>query len=260
MLDMNPTVFTPEDERTGNEASASTTSDNALAWGHAINEDGWVAAEYGFMVPTLSGGYNVHDEVSIRFRPPPDLHRPIFARDFDDEYAAALHRKITDGTDEGRRLGRAVDWLDVAWSNASSMNMDVRVFAIRAGFEVLFDSDNTFVVRDRLSALLDDPGASRSRREWTNRQGNPQAAELTDLAWWFQQFAFLRNAIAHGADVQPDRYTWEGVSHLLHAELRLREAVREIVVRDGNDDLRLSPRRRAIERYVRSDEAPGSDD
>jgi hypothetical protein len=140
------------------------------------------------------------------------------------------------------------------------MNMDVRVFAIRAGFEVLLDSDKTFVVRDRLSTLLDDTAAPRTRREWTSREGNPQTAALTDLAWWFQQFAFLRNAIAHGGDIDPDRYTWDGVSHLLHAETRLREVVREIVTRNGNEDLRLTPRQRAVERYLRNHPAIDAED
>lgn len=27
-----------------------------------------------------------------------------------------------------------------------------------------------------------------------------------ELAWWFQQLAFLRNAIAHGGEIDPERY------------------------------------------------------
>jgi hypothetical protein len=49
----------------------------------------------------------------------------------------------------------------------------------------------------------------RGRARWTDTA----AAELTVLAWWFQRLAFLRNAIAHGGEIDPERYTWNGVSH-----------------------------------------------
>jgi hypothetical protein len=252
MLDMNPSPLTPEDEQTGNKGHAATTSDNGVAWGHRIGDDGYVAVEYGAMVRTLSGGHNVYNPNSSPFRAPSDLPRPLFARDFDDEYATALHRKITDGTDEGRRLRRTLDWLDLAWRNTASMNSDVRIFAIRAGFEVLFDSDKTYEVRDRLSELLDDPRTPKVNREWLNlKTGKRQSAEMTDLAWWFQNFAFLRNAIAHGNDIAPEDYGWDGVSHLFLGEFRLRQAVRELVIRDGNQDLRLEPHQRTVLRYLR---------
>lgn len=68
MLDQNPSPLMPEEERSGNEGQRSTTSDNGLAWGHRIADDGYVAAEYGFMIPTLSGGYNTLQSTSLSLR------------------------------------------------------------------------------------------------------------------------------------------------------------------------------------------------
>lgn len=132
------------------------------------------------------------------------------------------------------------------------MNQDVRIFALRAGYEVLFDDDDTFSVRDKVSALIDAPDEPRAPRSWTSRAGHPQTAELTAVAWWFQQFAFLRNALAHGHLIAAQRYVHEDVSHVLLAELRLRLATREFVTQDGNEDLRHTPTLRAA--YRRLDE------
>lgn len=250
MLDENPSPLTPEEERSGNEGQRSTTSDNGLAWGHRIADDGYVAAEYGFMVPTLSGGYNALDPKSLSFRTPMELRRPFGARDLDEDYASALHRKITDETDEGRRLSRTLGWLDLAWRNTDSMTEDIRIFALRAGYEVLFDDDDTFRVRDSLSALLDSPEAPKIAHTWTSRNGRSKTADLTALGRWFQQFAFLRNALAHGHPIESTRYVHDDVSHVLLAELRLRQAIREVVTRDGNEELRLSPTLRAAFRRL----------
>lgn len=179
-----------------------------------------------------------------------ELLRPFGAPDLDADYASALHRKITDGTDDGRRLRRTIDWLDLAWRNTESMNQDIRIFALRAGYEVLFDDDDTFSVRDKLSALIDSPDEPRAPRSWTSRAGHPQTAELTGVAWWFQQFAFLRNALAHGHLIDAQRYVHEDVSHVLLAELRLRLAIREFVTRAGNEELRHRPTLRAALRRL----------
>jgi hypothetical protein len=47
----------------------------------------------------------------------------------------------------------------------------------------------------------------------TGLRGQTPAAHLTELAWWFQQLAFLRNAIAHVGEIDAERYAWNGVSH-----------------------------------------------
>jgi hypothetical protein len=250
MLDQNPSPLMPEEERSGNEGQQSTTSDNGLAWGHEIGDDGYVAAEYGLMIPTLSGGYNALNPASMSFRTPMELRLPFGAKDLDEDYASALHRKITDDTDEGRRLSRTLDWLDIAWRNTESMNQDVRIFALRAGYEVLFDDDETFRVRDKLSELLDPSEEPRIPRTWTSRTGSLKIAELTDLGWWFQQFAFLRNALAHGHVIEEARYVHDGVSHVLLAALRLRQAIREVVTQDGNEELRHPPSLRAAFRRL----------
>jgi hypothetical protein len=47
-----------EEDRIGNEAWSTYTSDHAQLWGHRIDDDGWVADQRGGMVSVLAGGYN----------------------------------------------------------------------------------------------------------------------------------------------------------------------------------------------------------
>jgi hypothetical protein len=184
------------------EAHSAMTSDNALVYGHRIGAEGWVAAEYGAMIRTRSGGYNVFDDDSMRFRPPTDLHVPSWPRNLDGELATAVHRCIAVDSDEARRLDRTIGWLDLAWRNAEAITLDLRVMAVRSGFEVLFDVDPaleaTAEIRSGLSRLLDEPQAPRTAHRWPNLKGKLRDPEdLSELEWWWMRFTFLRNAIAH---------------------------------------------------------------
>jgi hypothetical protein len=79
------------------------------------------------------------------------------ARPLDAEYAHAVWESIRRGTDAARRLGRAIDWLRLAWINVTELTNDLRMPALRAGFEVLFDSENTEVLGQRLSRANKNP-------------------------------------------------------------------------------------------------------
>jgi hypothetical protein len=232
-----------------------STTDNGVAWGHKIQDDGYVAAEYGFVSRTLHGGYNVLDAESERFPRSPDLHRPWVA-DLDGEYASAILAVITNGTDDGRRLSTAIEWLLVAWQNTSVMDGPIRVMALKIGFEVLLDASDVWTLRDRLSALFDPEDEPRSPRTWPTRDGEVRTEELTDLQWGFQTFTFLRNDIAHGDPITPDRFIDEtGRSLLGRGEWWLRRAIRETVTLAGNEDLRMAPRvRKAVRRLRAMDE------
>lgn len=252
-LDGNPSPFRPDEERTGNEAHRAMTSDNALVYGHRVNESGYVAAEYGAMIRTLSGGYNVladRGKHPMRIRPPADLWMPTFRPRLDGEFADAVHRVITADSDEARRIHRAIGWLDLAWRNAASITLDLRIPAVRSGFEVLFDTDGVVPLRTSLSSLLDADDAPRVHRVWLDR-GKTREGELTELEWWFVCFGLLRNAIAHGDALEPERYDYEGNTHLDIAEYRLRLAIKATVIASGYPELDLDPHARALYRAIR---------
>jgi hypothetical protein len=251
VLDANPDPPKLADVGEGNEAHRAMTSDNALVYGHRIGSEGWVAAEYGAMIRTLSGGYNVFDEDSMRFRPATDLHVPSWPRDLDGELAAAVHHCIAADSDEARRLERAIGWLDLAWRNAEAITPDLRIPAVRSGFEVLFDTDDTFEARDALSALLDPTDAERTSRCWTTLKGKPVKQELTELEWWWMRFTFLRNAIAHGGAPTNELYEHDGYSHLDLGVHRLKQAIKATVMAHGYPELELTPHERVLFRAMR---------
>lgn len=234
-----------------NGAWKSATSDNAALWGHPIDDSGYTAVEYGAMVTTLSGGHNVLHEDSVSITPPAELPTPFMYRFFDGFYSDAVFAVLAAGDDRSRRLGRAIDWLDLAWRNSPSVTPEVRAVILRTGFEVLFGSDNTYVVRDELSALLDGEDVARHERTWTTLAGKAQAAELSDLGWWFMQFAFLRNAIMHGDEVAATIFEHEGRPHIWLGESRLREAIKALVAQSGHPTVLLDRGEREREERVK---------
>lgn len=252
VLDGNPSPIA-DDEQEGNQAYGAMTSDNALVWGHRVGGDGWVAAEYGAMIRTLSAGYNVlsdHGEPPLRIRPPADLWMPTFRPHLDGEFADAVHRVITADSDDARRVHRGIGWLDLAWRNAASITPDLRIPAVRSGFEVLLNADGVVSLRESLSALLDPDDAPRTHRVWLDR-GNERQADLTELQWWFVCFGLLRNAIAHGDAVEADRYAFNGLAHLDLGVDWLRRAIKAKVIASGYPELELDSHARALRRALR---------
>jgi hypothetical protein len=138
----------------------------------------------------------------------------------------------------------SIDWLDLAWRNSPSITPELRVVLLRTGFEVLFGSDNTYVVRDALCALLDSQDVARKERTWTTLGGNEQTAQLSDLGWWFMQFAFLRNATMHGDEVPDTRFEQNGRPHVWLGESRLRAAIKARVAEAGFPTVLLDRRER----------------
>lgn len=244
VLDRNSTT-----DADGMEGHAASTSDNAALHGHHVTSEGHVSAEYGAMVRTLVGGYTI-GEGEAKILPPEELHLPLFGSAFDSEYATAVYRLLESGDGLAVRLGRAVDWLDLAWRNTPSVKPDVRIVAIRAGFEVLLDAGSGAVdSADALSELLDRPETPRFEGSWKSLTGRSETTRaFTNLGWWFLSFAFLRNAVTHAEPIPLPRYRFGGTHHIMLAERALRRAIKEVVARQGFERVRLGPFERAIER------------
>jgi hypothetical protein len=174
--------------------------------------------------------------------------------DLDLEYGSALYRLLTEDSASARRLGRAIDWLDVAWRNSDALDLNLRVAALHSGHETLLDVSADYKAAARaLSDLLEPANVERHTRPgWANRQGRSVEDEVSDLEWWFIQFAFLRNAILHGDEITTEHHHDElGRVHLWVAEETLRRAIRETVAAAGWPDLRLEVTRRSLERALR---------
>lgn len=251
LLHLNPPPRVPDPRRPVGSGNVSTT-DSGVAWGHTVQDDGWVAAEYGFMARTLQGGFSVHKPEEFRLPRSPDLLLPRVG-DLDGEYAAAILELITKGTDQGRRLATAIDWLLAAWQNTSVVDASLRVMALKTGFEMLLDASKVWTLRDSLSGLLDEASTPRSARTWTNLDTGKQYTEkLTDVQWGFQKFTFLRNDIAHGKPITARDFTHDtGEPLLFLGESWLRRAIHETVARAGHSDLRMSPSERRTMRVLR---------
>jgi hypothetical protein len=261
LLDQNPSGVKDQDKRNPNEAWRTYTSEHAQAWGHRIDEDGYVAEERGVMVSVLAGGYNVLQDDSIRLAYPRELHHVRPARQLDTEYGTALYGFLGEDSSGARRLERAIDWLELAWQNADALRLNLRIAAIHSGFETLLDKPaDAKAAAQSLSALLDPPNVEkRARPEWRKRSGVPVDTEISDLGWWFVQFAQLRNAILHGDEITTEHHHDDlGRAHLWVGELTLRDAIKETVAAAGWPELREPVIVRAVNRALRQAETPRS--
>jgi len=228
------------------------TSDNALVYLHQLDGSGRVAVQYGRMVELTVAGLTIGEEYS-RIHAPSELHAPFLGPDPDEVYLNALHAELTAGTPEARRLARAIDWLDLAWRNTTSIDDDTRIGALYSGFEVLLNNDSAAALANALSGLL-EPGATTTTRPIpVLRQGQRcgfQPREVTDLGWWFLFFGFLRHDITHGEEVAPRQYEWNKQSHLFLGETRLRQAIKQTVANAGHSTVLLDAFERIAHKFA----------
>jgi hypothetical protein len=192
-----------------------------------------------YAAPSLSGLGESVDAIE----PPSELMLPILPPRHDDVYCSALYEVLSNATDDSLDLPGAIRWLEVGWSNSRSVSAAAHVLALRAGFDVLFGGASTQTGREKVGQLLDPPGTPTAPREWSDHRGrNFGPYEMTDLEWWFQSFALLRNRLAHGGEVAPEQYNFDdGVNHVWHADRNLRRAIKQTVANAGHPDVLLSP-------------------
>ena len=151
--------------------------------------EGWAAEQFGQMVSTLAGGYNVLDEGSIRFSYPPEVaHSPrrVSAIDLDLEYGAALYRLLDEESAQARRLLRAIGTGPTPPGGIDALDPNLRIAALHSGFETLLDVSANYKQGARsLSDLLDPADVERrARPEWTNRQNQPVDDEVSHPQTW----------------------------------------------------------------------------
>jgi hypothetical protein len=269
VLDRNQSPLTPEDEHDPNAGHAAMTSENALVVANGISyEGGYTGTMSGGQIPTLNLGVSVVADSGLWPSPkipaPADLLLPTMARRLDAEYAHATWESITRGTDAARRLGRAIEWLRLAWINVTELTRDLRVPALRAGFEVLFDSDEEAVLARRLKTLVGDTTTPSPRQRAHPVTGKLWSRQLTDVEWWFWDFSFLRNDLMHGREPAEERWLHDGRPHVGLGEAYLRWAIKSTVAQDGHksilDDMALRVALREIRARLRASGDPHADD
>jgi hypothetical protein len=77
--------------------------------------------------------------------------------------------------------------------------------------------------------------------------GNPLQEVMSDLEWWFTRFTRLRNDIAPGREPSRRALQHGRNFQLWIAEYRLRQAIKEVVARNGHPLVRLDPFDRQME-------------
>lgn len=248
VLDSNQSALTPSDERDPNAGHSARTAENAFLGVNGISYDGgWTATTFGSAIPVEDLAVPVDPDADMprlsKIPAPAGLLLPSMERPFNQQYAQATWDSLSRNTDASRRIGRAIEWLGLAWLNATGVAADLRIPAIHAGFETLFDSDDVKVIARRLAVVLED-GTTRMRRERVHpATGKLWSEELSDVEWWFFDFSFLRNDLMHGRVPVREAWRHDGRGHVSLGESYLRCAIKCVIGLDGHpgilDEMRL---------------------
>jgi hypothetical protein len=250
-------ALTSSDERDPNAGHSARTSENAFVGVNGISyEGGWTATRFGSAIPVVDLAVPVDSDADMPRLPkipvPAGLLLPSMERSFDQKYAQAAWDSLSRDSDAARRIGRAIEWLGLAWLNATGVAADLRIPALHAGFETFFDSDEIKVIAHRLAVALED-GTTRSLREGVYpATGKLWSEELTDVEWWFYDFSFLRNDLMHGRIPAQEAWQHNGQGQVSLGEGYLRRAIKCVIGLDGHqdilDDMRLAGPRFLVHR------------
>jgi hypothetical protein len=249
-----------------NWGHGTSTSDSVFVVGHRIDPEGYVTAQYGWMITTLEVGLTIKDDPELvhlprsEIAPPVEQAFPMMAAAPDQDYVEAVFAVLTAGDARAARIAAAIDWLDLAWRNTTSVDEGTRILLLKAGFEALLAAGHTLPPqRAALASLLGAEAGRRRSRTPLDQYGRPRPREeMTDVEWWFSRFTWLRNAIAHGSRTPTGRDWVHGrVRHYWLGDHWLRAAIRaEVAAVTGLTYLReLDPMHRATLRFLH--ENPG---
>lgn len=234
IIDGNPSAL--DDEHDPNAGHRSVTSENARIIAARIGSEGYTSLILGSRVPQWNLGVYVGEDRDWglprqTFPHPADLRIPSMGHVGGFGYADAAVRALEPNTAKARRLRRAILWLALAWLNTQGFTDDLRVPALRAGFEVLLNHESSLELARRLGSLLQDR-SPRVRREWKVKKES-RSANLSDVSWWFMRFSFLRNAFMHGTE--PSREAWhhDDLHHVPLALAYLAAAIKATVAKDN---------------------------
>ena len=165
------------------------TSDNALVWGHRIGPNGYVGFSEGAMVAEQSFGWRVLGPRKVEIRPPVEVRFPIVQRDPDEAYLDGSYSVLVSRLAPSIAVGRAIEWLDLAWRNTTAITHEMRIVLLRSGFEVLLGvGDKVEPGREALANLLASERGRRRMRSWETRKHHQRNAIMSDLEWWFTRF------------------------------------------------------------------------
>jgi len=123
---------------------------------------------------------------------------------------------------------------------------------------VLLGGGKTRQLGTELAKLLEDDSQPQPRT-WTELDGMKQKnVSLNNSEWWFQSFSLLRNAIAHGDEIEQPGWSFPdtGNRHWAHADDYMRRAITKVVIAAGHDpDLEHDLPHRHLNRAYREAEA-----
>jgi hypothetical protein len=240
VLDQNQSPLIPAEDRDPNFGHYGMTSDNATVVTHGIDhEHGYTASVTGARLRMQNLGIAVLPNPAYPDLPPAVIARPpevmIPQREprLDYLYAHATAESLGRGDDAARRLRRAIDWLYLAGLNNTVLTSDMRIPALDAGFEVLLDQHAFLEIAASLATLLEDE-TQAVERNWTTLSGRPDSRQLSDIAWWYLRFSFLRNDLMHGRSPDPDAWQHSDAAQIDLGEWYLAQAIKHTVGNDGH--------------------------
>jgi hypothetical protein len=124
-------------------------------------------------------------------------------------------------------LLRSLEFFRQAYTNNPDLGSEAAILMMTLAFEILLDFGNRKDFRDKLGSLCGVPGEkSKSYKVKDSRTGNVWTEQLTEKQIWANEFYELRNSIAHGDTVDPEKYFFNGEGHFKLAILFFRMCVR----------------------------------
>ena len=250
ILNGNPRLLDAEDE-SPNAGWAMATAENAIVFGHPLGDGDSYVIETGTLARVTSMRHGSPDEPLPKITPPNELRVPTLGWSFDDEFADATFGILQRPDRSGRRLGRALDWYRIVFSNAEAITPDLRVEGARSAAEILTGSgdETRRLVRayGRLMRDEDSEEVTYDEAFWANGP-----VQLTNDEWWMTRLCRLRNAIIHSELVADDLWEHEDQHHVNHIHDRLLEALRRFISEAAGDPLlRLGTFDRVLHRAYR---------
>lgn len=229
----NPEMAASEDDQPSNAGHMAMTAENALLYGHPIGGTRSYVVSTGAIVRQMSLRSAQEGEDLPKVAPPVDLHLP-FLSSFDDDMARATFDVLGRGDVDARRLGRALDWYSLCFSNAVAISRDSRIIALRCAFEVLTGAgdETKKVVRAVEEMLKDDSTETVTYEPWWAK--GPVSGTANGV--WMTEFSELRNAIVHGDEIPAELWEYDGFGQEFQALDRLLLGLKSFLARAVEDE------------------------